>query len=100
MENYKLADIIILSTAVAFFIIGVHQLFVFSEARGLQDGIMASYWIFMVVAALLMWIKFRKDKIKNIVKNTDKPISLKQNLSAKTRNTSNQLSDSKQKIKK
>ncbi len=100
MENAKLADIIILSLAVALFIIGVHQLFVFSEARGLQDGIMASYWIFMVVAALLMWMKFRKDKIKNIVKNIDKPISLKQNLSTKAHNTSNKSVDSKQKNKK
>lgn len=60
----KLADSLILSGAVGLFMIGVHQLFVFSEVHGVQGGIMASYWIFMLVAALLMWLKFRKDKEK------------------------------------
>lgn len=60
----KLADSLILSGAVGLFMIGVHQLFIFSEVHGVQGGIMASYWIFMLVAALLMWLKFRRDKEK------------------------------------
>ncbi len=75
----KLVDSLIFSGAVGLFVIGVHQLFVFSEARGVQDGVLASYWIFMIVAALLMWFKFRKDKEKkktppnnNIVKSNQK----------------------------
>ena len=64
MNQTKLVDTLILSASVALFMIGVHQLFVFSEVRGLRDGVMASYWIFMLVAALIMWLKTRKDKQK------------------------------------
>jgi hypothetical protein len=64
MNQTKLVDTLILSASVALFMIGVHQLFVFSQARGVKDGVMASYWIFMLVAALIMWLKTRKDKRK------------------------------------
>jgi hypothetical protein len=76
MES-KLGDILIFSSAVALFIIGVHQLFMFSEARGLQDGIMASYWLFMVVAALIFWLKFRKGKEKNSFNTTSQQTTAK-----------------------
>ncbi len=74
----KLLDSLIFSGAVALFIIGVHQLFMFSEARGVKDGIMASYWIFMLVAALLMWFKFRKDKVKNEITPHNMTVKSKQ----------------------
>jgi hypothetical protein len=76
MNQTKLVDTLILSASVALFMIGVHQLFVFSEVRGLKDGVMASYWIFMLVAALIMWLKTRKDKQKS----TNKQIAIKQDL--------------------
>jgi membrane protein implicated in regulation of membrane protease activity len=50
----KTSDIIILSVAVAFFVIGVHQLMLF--------GWQQAYWIFMLTVALLFWYKLRKDK--------------------------------------
>lgn len=78
---FKLVDSLIFSGAVGLFFIGVHQLFVFSEARGVQDGVLASYWIFMVVAALLMWFKFRKDKEKK--KTTPDNITVKSNQKVK-----------------
>jgi len=74
----KLADSLILSGAVGLFIIGVHQLFVFSEQHGVQGGVMASYWIFMLVAALLMWLKFRKDKEKNKITPDKTTVKTKQ----------------------
>ncbi|WP_448520122.1 hypothetical protein [Rhodoflexus sp.] len=50
----KLDQIIILSVAVALFLIGVHQSFL--------HGAMASYWIFMLVAALLFYFKLRSNR--------------------------------------
>ncbi|GAB4195667.1 MAG: hypothetical protein OHK0057_30060 [Thermoflexibacter sp.] len=63
----KLVDTLILSAAVALFIIGVHQLFVLSEA-GMMTAIMGSYWLFMLVAGLLFWYRLRRAKEKNIDK--------------------------------
>ncbi len=50
----KLVDTIILSLAVAFFVIGVHQVF--------YVGVAASYWLFMLSGGLVLWFKLRKDK--------------------------------------
>jgi uncharacterized membrane protein len=62
----KLIDTLILSAAIALFIIGVHQLFVLSEGeRGLMTAIMGTYWIFMMVAGLLFWYRLRKNRAKN-----------------------------------
>jgi Flp pilus assembly protein TadB len=52
----KLEQVIILSVAVALFVIGVHQSFLY--------GVMASYWIFMLIAALLFYYKLRSNRIK------------------------------------
>lgn len=53
----KLADIIIFSLCVVFFIIGVHQAMVL--------GLTHAYWIFMLCAALLMFYKVRKQPEAN-----------------------------------
>ena len=92
MNQTKLIDTLILSASMALFMIGVHQLFMFSEVRGLKDGVMASYWIFMLVAALVMWLKTRKDKQKNAGNKTE----IKQNIPSLTQLTKK----AKQKSKK
>lgn len=91
MNQSKLVDTLILSAAVALFMIGVHQLFVFSEVRGVQDGIMASYWIFMLVAALVMWLKTRRDKQKD----TEKQAVANQNIPSQTQITTKSKHQSK-----
>jgi Flp pilus assembly protein TadB len=58
----KLEQIIILSVAVALFIIGIHQSFLY--------GVMASYWIFMLVAALLFYYKLRSSRNQQAFKDT------------------------------
>jgi len=50
----KLPETILLSLAVAFLIIGVHQTF--------TVGILQSYWIFMFSIALLLIFKWRRNK--------------------------------------
>jgi hypothetical protein len=50
----KLADTILLSLAVGFFVIGVHQTF--------YVGLTASYWLFMLSGGLVLWLKLRRDK--------------------------------------
>ena len=50
----RLAQIIIFTLAVGFFIIALHQTMTF--------GFAYSYWIFMLSAALLLLYKIRKDK--------------------------------------
>jgi len=60
----KLADVIIFTFAVCSFIIGVHQTFVV--------GMMASYWLFMISLALLLWFRSRKSKQKLEVKNPER----------------------------
>lgn len=52
----KLEQVIILSVAIALFVIGVHQSFLY--------GVMASYWIFMFVAALLFLYRLRSNRYK------------------------------------
>ncbi|MCU0450461.1 MAG: hypothetical protein MUC97_11575 [Bernardetiaceae bacterium] len=54
----KLVDTLIFSTAVALFLIGMHQTFVHSQ--GIGNGLLHSYWLFMVVAGLLLWFKNRR----------------------------------------
>ncbi|WP_250631233.1 hypothetical protein [Rhodoflexus caldus] len=59
----KLEQVIILSVAVALFVIGVHQSFLY--------GVMASYWIFMLIAALLFYYKLRSNRYRQAaVKDT------------------------------
>jgi hypothetical protein len=50
----KLAESILLSLSVAFFIIGVHQTFVL--------GIVQSYWLFMLSVSMLLLLKLTKGK--------------------------------------
>lgn len=58
MKNKQLMtfnwNIIILSAAVGFFVVGVHQLMVL--------GWQQAYWVFMLTVGLLFWYKLRKDK--------------------------------------
>lgn len=50
----KIFDTVILSIAIGFLIIGIHQSF--------TVGFEASYWIFMITLALLLWFKIRRNK--------------------------------------
>lgn len=50
----KLADVLILSLALALSIIGIHQ--------SLTVGIGGSYFIFMFAAGLLFWFQLRRNK--------------------------------------
>ena len=50
----QLLDIIIFSSLLAFFVIGVHQTFVLGFSR--------SYWIFMLVISLLLLYNYRKNQ--------------------------------------
>jgi hypothetical protein len=52
----KLKDTIILSLAVAFFLMGLHQT--------VKYGIMYSYWLIMLSVAFLLWFNLRKQKNK------------------------------------
>ena len=53
----KLADAILLSLAVGFFIIGVHQTITY--------GLSYSYWLLMVSTGLLFWYQYRKKPRKS-----------------------------------
>jgi hypothetical protein len=68
----KIFDTTLLSLAIGFFIIGLHQSF--------TVGFEVSYWIFMITLALLLWFKIRrnssndppenkKEKLKKIKNN-------------------------------
>lgn len=92
----KLLDTLILSAAVALFIIGVHQLFVLSEA-GMMTAIMGSYWLFMLVAGLLFWYRLRRAKEKNV--DIQNPNSQKNTVSTNKARPS-KTSKSKQREKK
>ncbi len=92
----KLLDTLILSAAVALFIIGVHQLFVLSEA-GMMTAIMGSYWLFMLVAGLLFWYRLRRAKEKNV--DIQNPNSQKNTVST-NKVKPNKTSKSKQREKK
>lgn len=48
----KMMNVLLLSSSIGFFIIGVHQL--------ITLGIMHSYWIFMVTIALLFLYQLKK----------------------------------------
>lgn len=61
----KLADVLILSLALALSIIGVHQ--------SMTVGIGGSYFIFMFAAGLLFWFQLRRNKALS----TEKPPSNK-----------------------
>jgi hypothetical protein len=50
----KLADIIILSLAVVFVIIGIYEIMVLGPANG--------YWAVAIAMALLFWYQIRKNK--------------------------------------
>ncbi len=92
----KLVDTLILSAAVALFIIGVHQLFILSEA-GMMTAIMGSYWLFMLVAGLLFWYRLRRAKEKNV--DIQNPNSQK-NMVSTNKARPNKTSKSKQREKK
>jgi 4-hydroxybenzoate polyprenyltransferase len=87
----KLVDTLILSAAVALFIIGVHQLFVLSEV-GMMTAIMGSYWLFMLVAGLLFWYRLRRAKEKNM--------DNQQNIISDNKTKVSQTSKNKQRKKK
>ncbi len=57
----KLPDIIILSLAVAFLIMGIHQV--------MTVGFQQNYYIFMLAIGMLMWFQLRRIKAKE---NKDK----------------------------
>jgi hypothetical protein len=67
----KLVDTLIFSTAVALFIIGMHQTFVHSA--GIGNGLLHSYWLFMVVAGLLLWFKNRRTQQQKAAQMADPP---------------------------
>ena len=92
----KLTDIIILSVAIAFFMIGVHQFFVLYQGtpQSLLSTVMGTYWIFMLVAILVLMLKLRRDRSR-LAKQTDELI---QKTSPKTEATNNKKV--KRKIKK
>ncbi|MCS7018920.1 MAG: hypothetical protein RMJ87_00065 [Cytophagales bacterium] len=73
----KLSQVIILSVAVALFVIGIHQSFLY--------GVMASYWIFMLVAALLLLYKLRSNRTE---KQPEQTPTSKANKSVKSRQRS------------
>ena len=52
----KLSDIIILSLAVAFLIIGIHQVMTY--------GLASAYWALMLALILLFLLNLRKRKAK------------------------------------
>lgn len=64
----KLADVLILSLALAFSIIGIHQ--------SMTVGIGGSYFIFMFAAGLLFWFQLRRNK--TIAAEKESPTSSKQ----------------------
>ncbi|TAD99305.1 MAG: hypothetical protein EAZ97_08985 [Bacteroidetes bacterium] len=71
----KLINVVLLSSAVSFLAMGMHQLFL--------HGILASYWLFMLVFALLMVYRYKtKNEVKTepakkVVQNDSKPKSSK-----------------------
>ena len=58
----KLTDIILLSLAAGFFIIGVHQLVVITNNQNLNVGLAQSYWVFMLSVSLFLIFQLRKKK--------------------------------------
>jgi hypothetical protein len=58
----KLTDIILLSLAAGFFIIGVHQLVVITNNENLNVGLAQSYWVFMLSVTLFLTFQLRKKK--------------------------------------
>jgi len=58
----KLTDIILLSLAAGFFIIGVHQLVVITNNENLNVGLAQSYWVFMLSVSLFLIFQLRKKK--------------------------------------
>lgn len=64
----KLLDVLILSLALAFSIIGIHQ--------SMTVGIGGSYFIFMFAAGLLFWFQLRRNKA--IAAEKESPVPSKQ----------------------
>lgn len=61
----RLFDVVLLSLSVGFFIIGIHQSYIY--------GLGSAYWIFMVVLSLILWVKVRNNKTVESSKNKIKP---------------------------
>jgi len=61
---------LLLSVAVVFFIIGVHQSFYF--------GIQASYWAFMIAGVSFLWIQYMK-KQEELAQNNDETLTHNKN---------------------
>ncbi len=61
----KTSDMILLSLAVVFFVIGVHQTYIVNQLA-------ASYWLFML--SLVFWMTYRI-RIKYRNQKTDKKIN-------------------------
>ncbi len=58
----KLIDTILLSLSVAFLIIGVHQLIVITNNQSFADGLMQSYWLFMLTLVLFLYYRIRRNR--------------------------------------
>jgi Na+/melibiose symporter-like transporter len=70
----KIFNTVILSIAIGFLIIGIHQ--------SLTFGFEASYWLFMITLALLLWFKIRRNRendppVPNNKRNNKKSRSIK-----------------------
>jgi len=79
----KTLDSVLLSLAIGFFIIGVHQLFLFSKDGNFMQGVLASYWIFMLCSLLLIAFRYRKTKTLPPTKNENPKKATKQSFKQK-----------------
>ena len=66
----KLIDIILLSLAAGFLIIGVNQLVVITNNENLNLGLAQSYWVFMLSVTLFLTFQLRKKKQEAAAKAT------------------------------
>jgi amino acid permease len=69
----KLTDIVLLSLAAAFTIIGVHQLIVITNNESFTVGFTHSYWIFMLSISLFLFYQLRKKKAQAAEKAAQTP---------------------------
>lgn len=58
----KLFDTILLSLSVACLIIGVHQLIVITNNTSFAQGLLHSYWLFMLTLVLFLYYNLRKNR--------------------------------------
>jgi hypothetical protein len=77
MIDSKLTDIVLFSIAVAFTVIGFHQVFV--------NGLMESYWIFMISFTCLIIYNLRKTYKKNNASEDNDGPQFKQATKPKTK---------------